>query len=196
MIGEYGYVPDLRSTKTKSDQRGLLVQYLYTIDDSHYKLLIPTSGQTLTALINNFCPYNPQFDLSLYYACPLPPAEILQPRVNAHHFIATEAHAVTTDYPLATPILSHTDSPETLMAPSIALPPKVLTTARSSLEAPEWEAAYNKELHTHDFFGTFAYIPRHDIPRNAKVARPVLTLRHKTDKLGHLLGHSALRVPR
>eukprot|EP00171_Calliarthron_tuberculosum_P001577 IDg1577t1 len=87
MFGEYGFVLDLVQSNKKAAARGILVQYLYTIDDNHYKIMNPRTGRLFTCRHPDFHPYNSKMDPNRLYHNALPTMEAINPRVNLHHVI-------------------------------------------------------------------------------------------------------------
>lgn len=94
MFGEYGHIPKLQANKKKLDHRALVVRYLYSPNDRHYKVMNPTNGYLMVLWAVNFKPYNPTYDPRLLYNHVLPLEYQCHPRINAHHIIPWHAHAV------------------------------------------------------------------------------------------------------
>lgn len=102
MFGEYTFIPKLQNIKKKPQPRIKLVRYLYTVDERHYKVIVPETGQLLTTRIAKFRPYNPNFDPMYWYPHPIPTHETQQPLVNLHHVQPRDAsQANTSPQPIA-----------------------------------------------------------------------------------------------
>ena len=93
MFGEYGYIPNLKDIKKKSDNRGILVRYLLTQGNHYYQVLNPATGRITLARIIGFTPYNVNFDPQVKYAHALPLTEHVRSNVNMHHAIPKTACA-------------------------------------------------------------------------------------------------------
>lgn len=61
-FGELGFIPDLRDKLRKRDARALLVRYLFCAHPGRYKVIVPETGQLVLCRVQNFRPYNPNFD--------------------------------------------------------------------------------------------------------------------------------------
>lgn len=62
IFGEYAHVVQSKH-KSKDEQRAMMAQYLLAVNDSHYRVMIPTTGQVLLRLAVNYRLYNPFWDL-------------------------------------------------------------------------------------------------------------------------------------
>lgn len=85
IFGKYRLISHPQNPKTKSVSRGVLVWYLYALNDAHYKDINLTTGQFHTFFVQNLRPYNPQFDPSILYSHTIPATKHLKHRVNLHY---------------------------------------------------------------------------------------------------------------
>ena len=103
-FGEYGYIPNLQSIKSKADPRATLVRYLSTPKTGTFQVLVPTTGQLTVCRAIDYRPYNPAFDPQRYISHALPLREGHKPRVNAHHAIPYHASSTNPEPTVTAPI--------------------------------------------------------------------------------------------
>lgn len=98
-FGELGYIPELSDKKRKRDPRGILVRYLFCAHPGRYKVRVLRTGQLLLCRIQDFRPYNPNFDPKrLVHSKLVPPQEgKAHKRVNQHHAHVTQAYHANED---------------------------------------------------------------------------------------------------
>lgn len=195
VFGEYGFVPNLVTTKRKNDARAILVRYLFPCDATHYQVLVPSTGSLLRCRIVNLQPYNANFDPVTRRRSFMPPPERTKSRINPHHAVPRGALAarVAGQQRLPAQDINPSVLPAALLRLSSPVhePPRNLRAARISPDAASWRLAYAKELRTHAVFGTFRSITASHLPRHARFVKPVVIFTYKFDYDGNVKGYKA-----